>query len=95
MVALIDYSNLAELKRRLGPVDIDQIRLLLRVSPARRILTMLDMQDLILNSWHSRLRQAHPELNNLDLCRLMFERLDQDVETFWQNLKQLVKLDDE
>jgi hypothetical protein len=77
-MAILAKHSLAELKRRLGPADTDQIRLLLRVSPARRILTMLDMQDLILKSWHSRLRQAHPELNNLDLCRLMFERLTQN-----------------
>lgn len=77
-MAILAEHSLKELKRRLGPVDKNQIRLLLRVSPARRILTMLDMQDLILNNWHSRLRQAHPELNNLDLCRLMFERLTQN-----------------
>ena len=75
---LTDHSNPWALKRRLGPADTEQIRLLLRVSPARRILTMLDMQDLILDSWHARLRRAHPELNNLELCRLMFERLAQN-----------------
>lgn len=77
MAAIVD-SNLETLKHRLGTVDKDQIQLLLRVSPAQRILTMLDMQDVILDDWHVRLRQAHPELNNLDLCRLMFERLKQN-----------------
>ena len=75
---MAEHPNLAELKRRLGPADKDQIRLLLRVSPAQRILTMLDMQDLILDGWHTRLRQAHPELNDLDLCHLMFKRLKQN-----------------
>ena len=78
MVTLAEYSNLAELKYRLGSVDKGQIRLLLRVSPAQRILTMLDMQDLILDGWHTRLRQAHPELSDLDLCHLMFKRLKQN-----------------
>lgn len=71
-------SKLEELKRRLGPTDKDQIRLLLRVPPEQRLRTMLDMQEVILNSWHIRLRKAHPELSNLDLCRLMFKRLQQN-----------------
>lgn len=71
-------SKLEELKRRLGPADKDQIRLLLRVPPEQRLRTMLDMQEVILNSWHSRLRKAHPELSNLDLCRLVFKRLQQN-----------------
>ena len=75
---LTEHSNPLALKRRLGPADKDQIRLLLRVSPTRRILTMLDMQDLILDGWHTRLRQAHPELSDLDLCHLMFKRLKQN-----------------
>lgn len=71
-------SKLEALKRRLGPADKDQIRLLLRVPPEQRLRTMLDMQEVILNSWHTRLRKAHPELSNLDLCRLIFKRLQQN-----------------
>jgi hypothetical protein len=67
-----------ELQRRLGPADVAQIRLLLRVLPAQRIRAMLDMQEIVLESRHARLRKAHPELNDLDLCRLMFERLKQN-----------------
>ncbi|MFN8455323.1 MAG: hypothetical protein U0401_11765 [Anaerolineae bacterium] len=62
----------------MGAPDIDQIRLLLRVLPEQRLRTMLDMQEVILNSWHTRLRQVHPELSDLDLCRLMFKRLQQN-----------------
>lgn len=69
---------LAELGQRLGPADEDQIQLLLRVSPAQRIQTMLDVQAVILNGWRTRLRRAHPELSDLELCRLMFERLQQN-----------------
>jgi hypothetical protein len=72
------FITLESLKRRLGPADETQIRLLLRVSPAQRILTMLEMQAIILDSWHARLRQAHPELNDLELCQLMFEQLKQN-----------------
>ncbi|MBE7474868.1 MAG: hypothetical protein DPW09_07870 [Anaerolineae bacterium] len=71
-------SELEELKRRLGPPDKEQIRLLLRVAPEQRLRTMLEMQEVILNSWHTRLRKAHPELSDLDLCRLMFKRLQQN-----------------
>ncbi len=71
-------NKVQELKQRLGPVDVDQIRLLLRVSPQQRILTMLDMQDYLLHTWQQRLRRAHPELSDLALCRLLFKRLAQN-----------------
>ena len=75
---MTQLSSLEELKRRLGPADTDQIRLLLRLTPAKRIQLMLDMQDIVLDTWRMRLRKAHPELSDLDLCRLMFERLKQN-----------------
>ena len=71
-------TNLSNLKERLGPADETQIRLLLQVSPAQRLQTMLEMQAVILNTWQARLRQAHPELSDLELCRLMFKRLQQN-----------------
>ena len=70
--------SLEELKRRLGPADEAQIRLLLHVSPGQRLRTMLDMQAIILNTWRARLRRSHPELSDLELCRLLFERLQQN-----------------
>ena len=78
MNEIAQISSLEQLKRRLGPADKDQIRLLLRVSPEQRLRTMLEMQEIILTNWHTRLRKAHPELSNLDLCRLMFKRLQQN-----------------
>jgi hypothetical protein len=63
------------LKRRLGPADTTQIRLLLKVPPIQRLKTMLGMQGVMLNIWHARLRHAHPELADLDLCHLLFRRL--------------------
>ncbi len=66
------------LSRRLGPADEQQIRLLLQVSPGRRLQAMLAMQDAILSSWHARLRGRHPELGDLELCRLLFDRLKQN-----------------
>lgn len=66
------------LKRRLGPADKKQIRLLLQVSSAQRLQTMLMMQTTILNDWRSRLRRTHPHLNELELCQLLFKRLKQN-----------------
>jgi len=66
------------LKRRLGPADKEQIRLLLRVSPARRLHTMLEMQTTILNNWRVRLHRTHPHLNDLELCQLLHKRLKQN-----------------
>ena len=71
-------KTLSNLRARLGPADETQIRLLLRVSPAQRLQTMLEMQAVILNTWQARLRRAHPELSDLELCRLMFKRLQRD-----------------
>jgi hypothetical protein len=39
---------------------------------------MLDMQDIVLDSWRLRLRKAHPELSDLEVCHLMFQRLKQN-----------------
>lgn len=66
------------LKRRLGPVDEQQIRLLLRVSPGQRLQTMLTTQAVILRDWHARLCRRHPELNDQELCQLLFDRLKQN-----------------
>jgi DNA-binding MarR family transcriptional regulator len=65
-------------ERRLGLPDELQVRLLLRVLPAQRIRAMLAQQDILLNTWHERLRRAHPELSDLALCRMVFERLAQN-----------------
>lgn len=64
-----------ELRRRLGKADVQQIRLLLHVPPERRIQTMLNMQDMVLNMWHMRLRKSHPGISEMDLTRLVFQRL--------------------
>ena len=73
--ALPSDPSLDTLAQRLGPADEIQIRLLLQVPPARRLQTMLEMQVVILNTWRDRLRRAHPELSDLELCRLLFKRL--------------------
>ncbi len=71
-------STIKSLKRRLGVADKTQIRLLLQVSPAQRLQTMLTMQTTILSNWRTRLRRTHPHLNDLELCQMLFERLQQN-----------------
>ena len=62
-------------QRRLDPADEQQIRLLLRLPTARRLQTMLEMQQVWLDGVRSQLRRAHPELSDYELTLLMFERL--------------------
>lgn len=62
-------------QRRLGPADELQIRSLLRVPTARRLQTMLEMQQVWLDGVLTRLRRTHPELSDYELTTLMFERL--------------------
>ena len=61
--------------RRLDPPDELQIRLLMSVPPERRVRTMMDTAAVIMNSLRARLRQAHPQLSDLEIARLMFDRL--------------------
>jgi len=52
-----------------------QIRLIMSVPPEQRIRNLLRMQSAVLGMWRQRLREAHPELSDLDLTLLVFERL--------------------
>ena len=70
-----DAQALPEMMRRLDPPDELQIRLLMSVPPERRVRTMMDTAAVIMNSLRARLRQAHPQLSDLELARLMFDRL--------------------
>jgi len=63
---------------RLGAADVDQIRLTLSVPAGQRMRNMLDMQNLLLNIWHARMRKAHPELSDLERTRLVYQRLSQN-----------------
>ena len=63
------------LRRRLGAPDALQIRLLLGVPVEKRVKAMLAMQRAVLGNWRRRLRSARPDLSDLELCRLLFQRL--------------------
>lgn len=66
-----------ETPRELGAADELQIRWLMRLSPARRMQTLMELQRLWLNTVRARLRRAYPQLSDDELTRLMFERLQQ------------------
>jgi hypothetical protein len=70
--------TLQDVKTRLGPADELQIRLLIRLPPVRRLQTLMEMQSVWLDSARARLRRLHPELSDLELTRLTFERLKQN-----------------
>jgi len=63
---------------RLDAADELQIRLLMRLSPARRLQTMMEQQAFFLDGARARMRRAYPDLSDLDLVRLMFARLNQN-----------------
>ncbi len=75
---MAELTALERCRVRLGPVDELSIRLLLRVSPAQRLRTMMDLQDILLYGLRHRLRKAHPDLSDYQLCLLMFQRLKQN-----------------
>jgi hypothetical protein len=70
-----DVLSSPDVMRRLDPPDEVQIRLLMSIPPERRVRTMMDTAAVIMNSLRARLRRAHPELSDLELARLMFDRL--------------------
>jgi hypothetical protein len=67
-----------ELQHKLGKADVQQIQLMLRVSPEKRLETMLNMQNIVLTTWRNRLRAANPSLTDLELSKLVFKRLRQN-----------------
>jgi hypothetical protein len=48
---------------RFDPVDLDQMRLLGRLPPGRRIQVMLDARELAVGLIRGRLRRQHPDLS--------------------------------
>jgi len=66
---------------RFDPVDLEQVRLLGRLSPARRIQAMLDARDLAVGLIRGRLRQQYPHLSPHEINLKLLEELERAART--------------
>ena len=57
-------------------MDVEQIRLLSRLSPGRRIQAMLDARELAVGLIRGRLRQQYPDLSPRELNLKVLEELE-------------------
>ena len=58
------------------PVDIEQLRLIARLTPGERIRLMLSARELALGLMRGRLRRRYPDLNPIELNLKLLEELD-------------------
>jgi len=66
-------------------ISEDQMRQFLRIPPVERIRMMLEKAATVKDAFRDKLREAHPELDDLSLTRMVFEELDRDDKLiyFW------------
>lgn len=57
-------------------VDMDQVRLVARLTPGQRIQAMLDAHELVLGLIRGRLRCHYPDLSNRELNLKVLEVLE-------------------
>jgi hypothetical protein len=61
---------------RFDPIDLEQIRLLGRLTPGQRIRVMLDARELAVGLIRGRLRRQHPHLSPRDINLKVLEEID-------------------
>lgn len=66
---------------RFDPVDIDQVRLLLNLSPGERIRVMLDAQALAKGLIMGRLRRQYPDLPLEELGLKFIQEIERAKQT--------------
>jgi len=66
---------------RFDPVDLEQMRLLGRLSPARRIQAMLDARELAVGLIRGRLRRQYPHLPPHEINLKLLEELERAART--------------
>ena len=66
---------------RFDPVDLEQMRLLGRLSPGGRIRLMLDARELAVGLIRGRLRRQYPDLSHRDLNLKVLEEIDRAQRT--------------
>ena len=61
---------------RFDPVDLEQLRLLARLSPGRRWQRLLDARELAVGLIRGRLRRRYPELSTDELNLKVLEEIE-------------------
>lgn len=79
--AVADPSASSETTFRFDPVDIDQVRLLLSLSPGERIRVMLDAQALAKGLIMGRLSRQHPDLPPEELGLKFIQEIERGKQT--------------
>lgn len=62
----------------LEPVDVERLRALARLSPARRVLLMLNARELAVGLKRGRLRRQYPELDTAAINLKLLEELEHE-----------------
>jgi phage terminase Nu1 subunit (DNA packaging protein) len=66
---------------RFDPVDLEQMRLLVRLSPGQRIRVMLDARELAVGLIRGRLRRQYPHLSTREINLKVLEEIARDERT--------------
>ena len=66
---------------RFDPVDLEQMRLLARLSPGGRIQVMLDARELAVGLIRGRLRRQYPDLSPRELNLKVLEEIERGKRT--------------
>ena len=61
---------------RFDPVDLEQMRLVGRLTPGQRIQRLLDARELLVGMIRGRLRRQHPELSDRELNLKVLEEIE-------------------
>ena len=61
---------------RFDPVDLEQMRLLGRLPPGRRITVMLEARELAVGLMRGRLRRQYPHMSSREINLKLLEELD-------------------
>ena len=66
---------------RFDPPDVEQVRLLARLSPGQRIQVLLDARELAVGLIRGRLRRQYPDLSLRELNLKVLEEIDRGGRT--------------
>ena len=67
---------------RFDPIDLTQMRLLLRLPPHKRVRLMLEARELAVGLIRGRLRQRYPDLSSSELGLKVVEETSRGERTF-------------